>query len=234
MAAATGFYATAADVARFCSAHFMGDERLLSDATKRLLHHDEWSVDATPTSYGLGFAIAEVGGRRTLGHGGGYPGHITRTMFDPIDRLCVSVFTNAIDGPATAMATTIVRLIDLAAAAGMRPRATVDPSRFTGRFASMWGVLDIVSLDDRLYGLHPAYADPLAEHSCFDVVDDDTLRISATTGYGSFGELLRFARASDGSVSSLTSAGMTMLPEATLRERVGIRTSVRLGASLLT
>jgi len=75
-----------------------------------------------------------VAGRRLLGHGGGYPGHITRTLFDAQERFAVSVFTNAIDGPAAALARGVVRVLDLAARAqaGLvapgEPAAAVEPN----------------------------------------------------------------------------------------------------------
>ena len=87
---------------------------LLSDDGKRQMQRTEWSVEGAASSYGLGFSIAEPGGRRVLGHGGGFPGFITQTWFDPVDRFAVSVLTNAIDGPAEPLATAAVRIVDLA------------------------------------------------------------------------------------------------------------------------
>ena len=115
MAAATGFSSTASDLVRWGAAHFHGDERVLSDDSKRLMQRTEWVVGDASGEYGLGLAVADVGGRRVLGHGGGFPGFITRTWFDPVDRLAVSVLTNAIDGPAMTLANVGIRLVDLAA-----------------------------------------------------------------------------------------------------------------------
>ena len=142
MSSATGFYSTASDVVRYASAHFFGDDRLVSDDSKRIMQRTEWKVEGTDTSYGLGFAIATIGGRRLLGHGGGYPGHITRTYFDPVDRFAVSVLTNAIDGPATAMAMAAVRLVDLANSnsnsnSSARADGNVNLTRFRERFANL-------------------------------------------------------------------------------------------------
>ncbi|MDX6230157.1 MAG: hypothetical protein QOI76_3547, partial [Frankiales bacterium] len=44
MASATGFYSTAADVVRYFAAHFTGDDRLLSDGSKRLMRQRLWDV----------------------------------------------------------------------------------------------------------------------------------------------------------------------------------------------
>ena len=48
--------------------------------------------------------MTTVGERRLVGHGGGWPGHITRSLLDPVAGLAVSVLTNAIDGPAVELA----------------------------------------------------------------------------------------------------------------------------------
>ena len=218
MAAATGFFSTASDLVRYTSAHFEHDERLLGDDAKRQMQHAEWDVDGTDTSYGFGFGIATIGERRLLGHGGGYPGHITRTFFDPVDRLSVSVFTNAIDGPALAWANAAIRLIDLAADEGggggggdRRPSAELAP--YCGRFASLWGVYDIVDLGGRLYQLDPSVADPVMSPTRLDVIDERTLRIASTIGYGSRGERISYEFAEDGSVASVRAgSGTTALP----------------------
>lgn len=213
MASATGFFATAADVVRYASAHFFGDGRLLGDDSKRMMQRTEWEVAGTGTEYGLGFGISTIGSRRVLGHGGGYPGHITRTFFDPVDRFAVSVLTNAIDGPALGMATALVRLVDLAAGGADADGTSPDLDRFCGRFATLWGVYDVVALGGRLFQLDPSAPDPVAAPVRLEVLDDTTLRIADTGGYGSFGETFRFTFADDGSVASVRGAsGSTAFP----------------------
>lgn len=219
MASATGFYSTASDVVRYASAHFHGDDRLVSDDAKRMMQRTEWEVEGTAgTAYGLGFAIATIGGRRMLGHGGGYPGHITRTYFDPVDQLAVSVLTNAIDGPALVLATAGVRLIDLALEqADTAPHVLESPERFRGRFANLWGVFDIVDLGGRLYQIDPTQPDPVVGAAHLAVVDERTLRLARTTGYGSFGERLEFEHAADGSITSVRGgSGLTSYPIAVM------------------
>jgi len=89
LASATGFWSTAEDLCRYAAGHVLGDERLLSDASKRRMQRGEWEVEGTDDRYGLGFGIHKIGERRLIGHGGGFPGHITRTLFDPVDGLTV-------------------------------------------------------------------------------------------------------------------------------------------------
>lgn len=227
MASATGFFATASDLVTYFSAHFLGDDRLLRDSSKRQMQHAAWPVAGGENHYGLGLAVTQVGDRQMIGHGGGYPGHITSSVVDTQAGLAVSVFTNCIDGPAEALAHAGVKLIDLA---GAKPRPIQDPAqpdidaaRFTGRFASLWGVVDIALLGGRLYEISPSAIDPTAVVAELEVLDDDTLQVVAGPGYGSFGEQYRYTFNDDGSVRSFRGgSGTTMvpLPKFVLPERV--------------
>jgi D-alanyl-D-alanine carboxypeptidase len=238
MAAATGCYATATDLVRYAAAHFAGDERLVSEASKRQMQHAHWKVSGTEEEYGLGFQIATIGRRRVLGHGGGYPGHITRTYFDPVDRLAVSVFTNAIDGPAAAWASVAVKLVDLAAGgrqegAGATSTAS-ERKTFCGRFATLWGVIDIVDLGGRLFQLSPWAPDPTLATTRLEVIDADTLRIAETPGYGAPGELVGFERDAAGTVVSLrTASGNTAYPIDAYRAAITGRGAVSVGRPII-
>jgi CubicO group peptidase (beta-lactamase class C family) len=222
---ATGFYATASDLVTYFSAHFLGDDRLLSDASKRVMQHPVWDTDTPDRRYALGLAIQTLGDRTLIGHGGGYPGHITASLADPKAKLAVSVLTNAIDGPADELAKAAYRLIDFASDR-RRPEPTGDLSRFAGRYAAVWGVSDIAVLRGRLYRLHPTLPDPTEDAAELEVVGDDALRIVGGSGFGSYGETIRFTFDPDGSVASIRaeSAG-TMLPYE--RFRVPERFTVR-------
>lgn len=224
MAAATGFYATAADLVTYFSAHFLGDDRLLSDAGKRQMQHPGWKVGTGELEYGLGLAVTKVGGREMIGHGGGYPGHITNSVADTRVGLAVSVLTNCIDGPAEMLAQTCVKLIDLA---GLKTRGVASGlGRFAGRYASLWGVVDIALLGGRLYQIHPAAMDPTADVAELDVVDEDTLRVAGGGGYESYGECYRFTFGDAGQVvSARMGSATTMRPLAdfSVPERVRLQ-----------
>jgi CubicO group peptidase (beta-lactamase class C family) len=236
MASATGFYSTAADVVRYASAHFLGDDRLLTDDSKRQMQRTQWEVEGTAgTEYGLGLAISTIGKRRVLGHGGGYPGHITRTYFDPVDKLAVSVLTNAIDGPALTLATAGVRLIDLALDGDGATDAvtSIDVCAFEGRFASLWGSFDIVALGGRLFQIDPTQPDPIVASTRLDVIDQNTLRIAKTLGYGSHGELVTYERNEAGDITSIRGgSGLTSFPRDQLTAAVATRDRIALGQPL--
>jgi CubicO group peptidase (beta-lactamase class C family) len=211
MSAATGFYSTAGDLCRYAAAHFLGNEELLSDASKREMQQPYWEVEgADGGHYGLGFGIRDVGKRRMVGHGGAFPGHATRTMFDPREGLAVVVLTNQTGGPAEGLAQQVVRIIDYALdsppPSESHPVSGLDG--FTGRFANAWGFTDIVRFGGRLTALHPGDPEPAKNASELEVVDADTLRIAKTGGYGSPGEPVRYFRGADGAVTRIIFGGM--------------------------
>ena len=232
MAAATGFSSTAGDVVRWAAAHFLGDERILPDDAKRAMQHTQWDVEASG-EYALGFQVADLGGRRVLGHGGGFPGFITHTWFDPVDRLAVSVLTNAIDGAAQTAATLAVRLVGLAQEGlddAPSDPTVADPARFTGRFTTLWGSFDVVALGGRLHVLAPSVDDPLPSRQRLAVVDDDTLRVVDGPGYGSPGEPIVYERDPDGAIVSVRGgSGSVALPDDDFRSAFGPRDRIRLG-----
>jgi hypothetical protein len=221
---------------RYASAHFLGDERLLTDRSKRLMQRSEWKVEGADTHYGLGFAIQEVGGRRLVGHGGGYPGHSTRTLFDPAGRFAVSVLTNAIDGPAQELVTAAVGLVNLATQSPQPPAPVVDQAdmdRLCGRYANLWGVLDIVRLGGALFALDPTADDPAEELLKLEVTGPTTLRMGHERGYGSSGETLDFDLTDDGQVRSIRGdSSVSWHPFDTFRMAVAARDRVEVGAPI--
>jgi CubicO group peptidase (beta-lactamase class C family) len=167
MSAATGFYSTAEDMVTFASAHFFGDDRLISDRSKNEMQRPVWTgqdPESLRDGYGYGTDVSYYDGHRMVGHSGGYPGHITRTMWDPEEGLAISVLTNAVDGPAEELASGILKILDKAREmtpkrplkSGLTNSAAIEPpvqslgeidlASFTGRFAALWGVTDVIEL----------------------------------------------------------------------------------------
>ena len=236
MAPATGFVSTAEDLVRYAAAHIPGDDRLLDDDAKRVMQRTEWRVDGPGpeplAEYALGMMVSHVGSRRLLGHGGGWPGHITRTLLDTENGIAVSVLTNAIDGPADVLASGLFRLLALAADRDA-PRSGQDVSRFAGRFANLWGVADVADLGGRLVWLDPTSDDPSEAPVDLVVEDEWRLRMTGGSGYGSHGEPLEYVVA-DGRVSALRgSSGSTWQPIEQVAAAAERGEPVRLGVPLV-
>ncbi|ROP74226.1 serine hydrolase [Curtobacterium sp. PhB115] len=218
MAAATGFHGTASDLVRYFSAHVIGQGTLLDDHSKRLAQRTAWrSADtAGPKGYGAGFITEQINGREVRGHSGGFPGHITQSLFDPASGLVVSVLTSAASGPATLLATGIVQLLDAAAdehAEGTPIPADVDADTFTGRFANPWGVTDVARIGERLLEIDPTAPAPLESPTRLEVVDADTLRMTHGSRFASVDEDVTYDRGTDGTVRAIRGGGgMTSEP----------------------
>ena len=233
MAAATGFFSTADDMVHFASAHFFGDGRLISDRSKNEMQRPVWTgqnPDAPQDGYGYGTTVHHYDGHRMVGHSGGYPGHITRTMWDPKEGLAISVLTNAVDGPAEELAAGILKILDKArevspklpldsglvsSAEIPRPEAPdheIDLGIFTGRFAALWGVTDVFVLSGKLFASSPVGPSPIVQPYELAVLDENTLRIMGGSPFASVGELFRYERDADGKVMSLFTGGMKAWP----------------------
>jgi D-alanyl-D-alanine carboxypeptidase len=222
---ATGFYGTADDLVHYFAAHLPGDGRLLGEASKRLQQREHWQSDAAVASsahYGLGMIIDRIGEHRVVGHSGGYPGHITRSYFEPAMGLVVSVLTNAVDGPAAELSAGILHLVDASLAQSPSQSlssapepvgSSIDPARFTGRFANLWGVVDVVQLGDRLVSINPGAANPLDGLDELEILDEATLLIRSGNGFGSVGERMLYEFDDAGAVTLVRGGGgMSLWP----------------------
>ncbi len=227
LSAATGFYSTAEDLCRFAAAHWLGDETLLTDASKREMQHPAWTVEQAEERYGLGVIAERIGDRETVGHSGGFPGQSTRTLFDPTDQLAVVVLSNTSgeNGQAGPLAAQIVRIVDFAQrhAGG----SSADLARYTGRFANVAGALDIVAFGGKLFGLSPASDNPTKLVGELEVVDADRLRIAKDGGFAHPGECVRYERDAAGTTRRAIVGGVSMYPEAIFRQRYATETHWR-------
>lgn len=228
---ATGFYSTAENLVRYFAAFFPGDETLLSDRSKRIQHSAVWKADPTSEldrSYSYGLVLDTIGDIKVMGHSGGFPGHITYSVFDPERGLAVSVLTNASDPAAGEVCSGVVRLISAAlkrksdltlvnplaanAVAEADASADIPTSRFEGRYTNDEGVMDIVALGERLVELPLASPNPTEALVDLAIVDESTLKVTSGSGFGSVGELMHFTFDADGTVSRIRSGGMSMWP----------------------
>lgn len=214
--AATGFFSRAEELTDYFQAHLDGDDRLLTDASKRRMRQTQWTI-APDSMYGLGLSITRVNDRTYYGHSGGYPGHITMSKFDPERRLSISVLTNANDGPAATLCNGILQLIDLALdskhEAKTERQKPGNLEKFTGRFVSLWGIEDVAIFGGRLYSLSPVAENPAAEPCELEVISDHETRDVGDKGYGGYSEVNDYRFAEDGSVTELWSAsGERMVP----------------------
>lgn len=229
LAAATGFASTAEDLSRFFGALALGRDELLTDRSLRLMQRAESTFPrgGGTGTYGLGIIGSTVGERRLVGHSGGFPGQITRTMVDPEAGLVVCVLTNAVDGPAEALATGLVQLIDLLGKDAADWQAlpdgvtVADLDRLTGRYLALSGEMDVVRGGDRLVALDPTTPGPLDGLDELRPVDATTLRPKDEDGFGASGEPMPFELDDDGRVVRVRVGGVSSRPEEDFLARRG-------------
>lgn len=217
MSPATGFFSTAGDLCTFAGAHFLGSPALLTDESKREMQHEQWRLEGEERGYALGLITYDFGGRRLVGHTGGFPGFITSTMFDPEQQLVVTVLTNASDGSASELSSGIVRLIDRAQEA---VPGDSDRRRFAGRFFALNSALDVVRFGDQLLAIDPEAANPLASTVRLEPEGDGALRIEEAPGFASPGERVEYDFGPDGAAATIRWAGGRMVPESRYQEEV--------------
>ncbi len=213
MSAATGFYSTGEDICKYFSARLPGSGKLLSDKSKRQMQRIQWraeNIGSKKEEYGLGLEIEHTKKRRLFGHGGGFPGFITKSFYDPKDGLVVTVLTNASATYAPYMAKSIVNLIDFFQNNWQPPENGLD--RYEGRFMCSWFITDIIASGSKLLmGFSDSW-------SVFDNPDEldhvrgDEFKIIKTGSFGSEGEAVKFKLGKNGKADSVKYADVTAIP----------------------
>jgi len=95
---AGSIFSTTADMARYAGALLGGDggqEPFLRPEILAEMFSPQYRPDPRLPGIGLSFLRGDVGGHRTVGHDGGWPGFISTMVVAPDDGLAVLAFTNA-------------------------------------------------------------------------------------------------------------------------------------------
>jgi len=225
MVAATGFYSTAENLCRYFNAHIVGSGKLLSDESKREMQRSHFRITNTKLhrEYTLGFGVEVTSHRRLFGHGGGWPGQITRTLCDPEQRIVVCVLTNSIDGDALAMCKGIFSVFDQFEYSSEQAskRSLGDFARYEGRYMNLWDISDIIQCGDKLISFSPLSWAPFAEDIFeLEYVDDTTFKVAKCEGYSEVGELVHFNFDKQGKVESIRFGPGTIWPEKKYMDRL--------------
>jgi hypothetical protein len=144
---------------------------------------------------GLGFQTLRINDKSYVGHGGGYPGYITQTLFQPADRFGVIVLTNSTDGEAGEIARQLIAAVGPLfgkPAAGPAP-ALWDPAwtRFQGVYRGRWNDMTVVVLNGRLV-LLPSTASGIDGAQKLEALGGGRFRLDAPTGGAPIGETVFF------------------------------------------
>jgi CubicO group peptidase (beta-lactamase class C family) len=200
MAAATGLTSTVEDMAKFVSAQFRtgarGGNRLLSTASLREMHRVRMLENTWTRGQGIGFAVNRIDDRLYHGHGGGYPGNTTQTVIQLDDRVGVFALTNTNDSNPGQIARQLMETVGEAVAAATKVAPTKvawDPSwaRFAGLYRSLWGDSQVVLMNEKLVMITPNAPD-IDTSVELEPIGGGRFRMTAPTGGGAVGEIVRF------------------------------------------
>lgn len=225
MAAATGFYSTAKDLCSYFTAQFIGSGKLLDDESKKEMQRVQWHAK-TPgqdnrEDYGLGLEIHYIRDRVTIGHGGGFPGHITMSMADSKDELAVVVLTNFMDGPVSEITKGIFGIFDYFQSNTPSQRPAQDVSNLEGRYINLWSMTDIIVTGNKIAAVSPDTWQPLSYPENLETlerINDTTLKVTRTGSFYSEGELVHF-NIENNRVKTVTYNGSTMWPAEVWRNK---------------
>jgi CubicO group peptidase (beta-lactamase class C family) len=216
LAAATGFVSTAADLARFFGQLSPGaSQSVLSPESRREMSRRQWRTPHAVQEryYGLGTTSGELERRAWFGHGGVFPGYVTRTAVAPEWDVAISIVTNANDGLANQWIDGALHIMNAFALNGAPEPAVAG---WTGRWWSHWGPLDLVPMGDKVVTAVPAMLTPLADASEIGVTDRLLGRIGLANGYGNHGETVRRIADASGDITSVWFGGIELAREADL------------------
>lgn len=217
---AGGFIGTAADLARFFGQIDPNAKRaFLSVESRREMIRRQWRDPHASLEryYGLGIMSGTTHRQDWFGHGGAFPGYITRTGVLPKHGLTVSVLTNAIDGWANLWFDGALAII----AAFARHGAPKGAARgWKGRWWGLWGAADLVAMGERVLVGTPGFINPFMDASEIAIEGRDRGRIALANGFASHGEQARLVRGKSGKVLEVQLAGLRLFPEARVAAEV--------------
>ena len=212
MASAAGFASSVEDLARLASWQFRlledGGTEILDANTLREMHRVHWVDPDFDTMWGLGFAVSQRDGERTVGHGGSCPGFRSTFQLLPAKKLAGAVMMNALANPGDVWARmreivggALEEILDDPGGGSPRPAALAE---YEGRYESTWGESVVLRWDDDLITFGLPSNDPLASKTTLRHESGDTFR--RVREDGELGEAYIFHR-EDGVVTRLSVHG---------------------------
>jgi D-alanyl-D-alanine carboxypeptidase len=219
LASATGFVATASDLARFFGSLSPAARFSVLTVPSRLeMTRRQWKdpYGTVERWYGLGTISGALGEWDWFGHTGSFQGTVSRTVCVPAQDLTLSVLTNSADGLAHAWVDGALHIVQAYARHGAPSRRT---AAWSGRWWNVWGAIDLLPMSDRVLVANPALPNPLQDATQLtpqgrDRQGSDRGEITLAGGFASFGEGARIERDVRGRPLQAWLGGTRLLSEA--------------------
>ncbi len=205
---AGGLISNIVDLLSYQRAHLPGDNRLVTELTKREMQRVQWQRSEEP-HHGYGWMIWTVDGIGLCGHNGGYVGFNTRIAFSRDLGLVAAVLTNTIGPLAFVAIDAIFHVIarvrevwdDAYETAHGYTRASL--ARFEGQYRGSFGEILVARVNNALYLLDPDDERPMRHAARLVPIDQRArFRIVDHEDYGHRGETVSFAPANRGKAAT--------------------------------
>lgn len=214
--AATGFCSTPSDMSLFATELYNDSTLLLSIESKRemqRIHSKARYGRGTKQFYGLGLGSGDINGKTAYGHGGGYPGHLTETLFIPeMDiSICVIINTRGV-GPAR-FAKTIIECIRWFANNHVKSPKH-DLTKFTARTGTIWGEIDTIGYGNSIISSFTDIPFDFENAERLTRVNDTTVKITNTSSFAGPGETMQYIYKDSGALDYIDDQGLKIYPAA--------------------
>lgn len=209
MEGATGFSSNVPDLIQFMKAIIKQSPKILNKKYWAQASKVQWkNKDTTRNLFMWGNKKFK---HEVWGHGGSFPGFITRMSMDLKNNLGVVILINMNSAPGMSyingILSTIYSADDLLKKLSKLRKKPRNPKRFEGKFANLWGVVEVVSVQNQLIIFDSATNNPLEDSAILEHVSGNTFKIHDADGYGSNGEYAEFIFSKSGKLTALNWAG---------------------------
>lgn len=193
-APATGFISTNSNLSIFLHSLRIDidpSKSILLKKTKRMMQKKHIYVDENKKdhAYGLGIDILKVGGRKVIGHSGGYMGFTSGAYMDVKSGMIITGFTNSIMSNINSIIKSIFEIFH-----ALDGSDTFKKSKHAGYYSGVWGDVIVSSWQNALLVFHPKSNNPLNNPSYLRKVRNNKYLSHQKSGYGYVGEDIVFKK----------------------------------------
>ena len=198
MASAAGFVSNSIDLCKFISAQFLGNKLLLSKDTKKEMQRTHWieENDNQTINWGMGYEIWKNDDVKLRGHGGGFPGFITRIAFDREKEIGVALLTNSLGGRSLDLTNGVFHIINYVLKNWNEFESiedkNMDLSKYEGRYSERGDDVEIVEINGSLNFFYPKNIKPLKEIYKLKHKKENTFTIETGGNFDYIGENVTF------------------------------------------
>ncbi|MHA1308556.1 MAG: serine hydrolase domain-containing protein [Candidatus Heimdallarchaeota archaeon] len=201
MHAATGLSSTVEDMIKYYKARMLGNDILFPDYIKREMQRSQFKYK--DEERGLGFGVAKMPTKEMYGHGGGYPGFITRSGLFKDEKIIIVVLTNAVNGPASQLLIGIKAILEKYEKEKSKFEAKdgeklPDLKDVIGFYISDWGQSLFTQMDSKLILTSPGLDNPADYFYILEHVEGLKFKNPKEMSYSSPGQVIEFVKGPDG------------------------------------